>query len=341
MPTSADLFNANVRHQTFLESLKTHEVNQLAAFLVSIEQQVRAMLSGDELTDFSRTRLESQLAALNVDMKTVFDEHYDDLSGRLTKIGDYEAGFEARAIGSAVAGFEAAIPAAGQVLAASRVTPLSAEGVRGQLLEPWLKDFNQVQRKAMTGIIRNGYALGQTNAQIRKQIRGTLAERYQDGHLAKLNRAASTITRTAIQHVANTARMETWEANDDIVKGYRWLSTLDSRTSPICRSLDQKVYKLGEGPLPPAHPDCRSTTTAELSEEYDYLKQGATRKSKGPNDSGTAPSGQKYYDWIQGQPVAYQNEILGTKRAKLLRDGGLSAERFADLQLIETLAKGR
>lgn len=41
---------------------------------------------------------------------------------------------------------------------------------------------------------------------------------------------------------------------------YVWISILDARTSEICRSLDGRVFVRGKGPLPPAHPNCRSTT---------------------------------------------------------------------------------
>jgi hypothetical protein len=48
----------------------------------------------------------------------------------------------------------------------------------------------------------------------------------------------------------------------------------------------------------------------------------------GPIDGGT-----NYYQWLKTQPSAFQDAALGKTRARLFRDGGLTAERFAALQL--------
>lgn len=42
------------------------------------------------------------------------------------------------------------------------------------------------------------------------------------------------------------------------IEEYEWVSILDNRTSDICRSRSGKRYLYGKGPLPPAHPNCRS-----------------------------------------------------------------------------------
>jgi SPP1 gp7 family putative phage head morphogenesis protein len=160
-------------------------------------------------------------------------------------------------------------------------------------------------------------------------VRGTRANKFRDGILAMNNRNAEAIVRTSVQHAASVARQQTWEQNSGVVKAVRWVSTLDGRTSSICRSLDNKVFPLDAGPRPPIHIRCRSTTVAELDGRFDFLKEGATRSSLG----GTEKADTSYYGWLKKQPVAFQNEVLGINRAKLLRDGGLTAERFAELNL--------
>jgi hypothetical protein len=40
-----------------------------------------------------------------------------------------------------------------------------------------------------------------------------------------------------------------------------------------------------------------------------------------------------YYDWLKEQPASFQDQAIGPVRAKLLRDGGLSASRFAELSV--------
>ena len=55
------------------------------------------------------------------------------------------------------------------------------------------------------------------------------------------------------------------------IEKYRYLATLDLRTSKICRSLDGKVFLLAERMVgknyPPMHPWCRSTTISIIDEE--------------------------------------------------------------------------
>jgi hypothetical protein len=93
--------------------------------------------------------------------------------------------------------------------------------------------------------------------------------------------------------------------------------------------LDGQVFKLGKGPKPPIHIRCRSTTVAELDERFNFLKEGAQRASK----DGPVSSNQTYYEWLKTQSSEFQDEVLGKARAKLFREGGLSAERFAALNL--------
>ncbi|MNR66542.1 hypothetical protein D3C85_1900820 [compost metagenome] len=40
-----------------------------------------------------------------------------------------------------------------------------------------------------------------------------------------------------------------------------------------------------------------------------------------------------YYNWLKQQPASFQDRAIGPVRAKLFREGGLSIERFAELQL--------
>ena len=42
---------------------------------------------------------------------------------------------------------------------------------------------------------------------------------------------------------------------------------------------------------------------------------------------------QTYYSWMKTQPAKVQDSIIGPTRGKLLRNGGISAERFAKLQI--------
>lgn len=78
-----------------------------------------------------------------------------------------------------------------------------------------------------------------------------------------------TLVRTSVNATSNAATQAVYKANPKITKKYRWLATLDSRTTAICRNLDQNVYEYGKGPTPesPPHFNCRSTTIAVIDYE--------------------------------------------------------------------------
>jgi SPP1 gp7 family putative phage head morphogenesis protein len=140
------------------------------------------------------------------------------------------------------------------------------------------------------------------------------------------NNQIMTIVRTSIQDVSNQASQQVYRANSDITSKYRYLATLDGRTSAICRSLDGQEFKYGEGPTPPVHFNCRSTTIPII----DYQALGIP-----PPDWGTGPSKRASADgpvsgsvrvdgketfnsygyWLKSQPKAYQAEVLGSTRS--------------------------
>ena len=77
-----------------------------------------------------------------------------------------------------------------------------------------------------------------------------------------------------------------------------------------CRSRDGKVYEVGKGPQPPAHPRCRST---RVGIDPDY----------------PPPTKRTYDQWLRAQSEGVQDEILGKGKADLFR-GGLTLDRFFD-----------
>lgn len=65
------------------------------------------------------------------------------------------------------------------------------------------------------------------------------------------------------------------------------------------------------------------------------LSKDATRASVGPNGGGQVAADLNYFDWLELQPSAFQDQALGSARAKLFRCGGLTPERFSEVQLDE------
>jgi SPP1 gp7 family putative phage head morphogenesis protein len=325
------LVDSTVRHAVYLERLKSGEAKQMVSFLQEVDREIRKkLLFRSELAAYKRDKLNRLLKEIDSLLTGLYAKQKAGLLGSLKELAEYEAGFEARNLNSVVSAASFAVPAITTVWSAATLDPMSVRGSQGgKLLDPFIKDWARSEVEAVKNRIRQGAFEGQTNAEIVRSIRGTKARRYKDGLLDTTRRHAEAIVRTAVQHVASTARKQTWDRNADLVTGYRWVSTLDGVTTTRCRSLDGQKFEVGEGPLPPIHIGCRSTTVAELDDGLDFLDKGATRSSV----NGYVDADLTYYQWLKRQPAAFQDSAIGPTRGKLLRNGGINAERFAQLQL--------
>lgn len=329
MPTSPEqLIEQATRHAAHLERLKSHEVKMLREILGDIEGDIMARLARQDISAWSRKRMTKQLSVIGRMINERFGKDMiPALRASIRDLAEYEAGFEIRSLRNVVK-YDFDLPAPAQIMSAVTTAPLSVRTLQeGMLLEEFLEEWTPRQIRRVEHHIRAGFAAGRTTPQVLSAMRAEM--------LPSSQREMETIARTGLQHAAATAREATWRANSDIIKRVRWVSTLDSRTSPQCMSLDGTLFPIDQGPRPPIHPNCRSTTVAALDERFDFLDEGATRVSRDPTTGkvGSVDAKQTYYDWLKKQPTNVQNSIIGPTRGKLMRDGGISSERFAELQL--------
>ena len=181
----------------------------------------------------------------------------------------------------------------------------------GRLLREWTSGWKKGLDDRVMGQIKIGMVSGESVDSIVRRIQGTRAAKYKDGILETSRRGAEALVRTAVNHVSNQAHASFLEANKKIFKRYRWQSALDGRTTPVCRSRAGKIYKHGDGPLPPAHIRCRSTITPVIEGEGERSEL-------------------RYDKWLRKQDAADQDDILGATRGKLFREGKLPIDKFTN-----------
>ena len=329
MTINEDILDRTISHMVWTERYKTSEakkiikllnkadddlVAQIAARMVKIEQR------GYDLGVKTTERLESLLKLIRDQRQEIAESLYISSRDELFDFVVYEADFESRLITSAVAdvGVDIAMvqPAASQLKAAVTKKPF-----QGRLLREWYRDLGANSAKRVSDALKIGIIEGQTTDQIVRRIKGTRSRQYRDGILEIDRRHAETITRTAINHVTARAKDDLYEENADIIDGVKFNATLDSRTTPICRSLDGKVYKLdAKRPVLPLH----------FGERSQYVPYLGPSKIKGLRASATGPvpDDLSYGDWLRKQSKATQEDVLGVKKAKLFREGNLSIDKF-------------
>lgn len=148
-------------------------------------------------------------------------------------------------------------------------------GSDGESLAIMTERFFGAVAVAVTAAVKGAVAL--------KQPTDEVIARIENGINAK-HVALTTIVLTSLQR--------TQAVIFDRVKSppqYIWISVIDSSTSSICLGLSGRVFRRGRGPLPPAHPRCRSTTAPF------YAGRGAVR------------SDITLVDWLKGQKAQGRN----------------------------------
>lgn len=334
MAISRYLIDVATRYQVYLERLKAGTVARFDPTLRALDKSIRAALvaTGEgQLNALTQKQLEALLKSLRTQMGKDTAVYTKYLTKQLKELSKYAAEFEAESLRRGLNVPAATIGEASATTAwlAATTNPIQATG---SLLESFIEGWEESLVRKVEGAIRNGYAQGQTTDQIIRALRGTKARNYADGLLTGAGRReTAAMVRTALQHASSAARQATMEANEDILDGYRWISTLDSRTTTTCRSLDNRVFKLGKGPMPPIHVNCRSVVVPEIK-DVDLLSV-TTRASRGAEGGKQVEASKSYYEWLKTQPTAFQDDVLGPVRGKLFREGGLSAEQFAALNL--------
>jgi SPP1 gp7 family putative phage head morphogenesis protein len=204
------------------------------------------------------------------------------------------------------------------------------------------------QAERFSQVVRQGLLTGEPTPAIAKRLIGSLQFGEEAKTVKQLIAAGGQATavadnqvialvRTSINQVANTASQQVYEANQDITSKYRYVATLDTRTSAICRALDGREFEYGKGPTPPQHFNCRSTTVPVI----DYKALGFTPPPAGTRASadGQVPVNESYGQWLAKQPLPVKAKALGANKvayfdklsakygpkdaiAKLVRDDG-------------------
>lgn len=187
------------------------------------------------------------------------------------------------------------------------------------------------KKTAVERALKLGVIEGKSENDIMQMLRGTRAAGFKDGILDYDRRNVEALARTMLNSISNQVASEFYSQNNDIIKGLRWTSTLDGRTSAVCRSRDGEIFPVNAGPRPPAHIRCRSfmvpvvKSWRELGIPVDDMP-ASTRASM----DGQVPEELTYGDWLKTKPKGFIEEVLGPARAELFMSGKADMSDFVN-----------
>lgn len=328
-----------IRHELELRKHANGVVAKIIAVLNRSDSrlfgELQAALESMDADSFSVERLEALLTSVRSLNAAAYANMERELDDVLREFVGYEAAYQRQMLITAAPVVSVAGVSTDMVYAAAMRRPF-----QGVLLRSVWPDLSDSRMKLIRRTIAQGFVESRTTAQIVRDLRGTKVQGYADGLVNRSRREVEAVVRTALGHYAGVTQDSVMEANSDLVKAVKWVSTLDARTSEQCRLRDGLLYEpvshkpighkvpwgAGPGRL---HWNCRSTQTPitkswrELGVDMDEVPAG-TRASM----DGQVPAETTYLEWLGKRPAGVQDEVLGPTRAKLYRDGKLPMDRM-------------
>ena len=331
--------NDDIFEETLTQQLNTFRIDatvrrKVLRDLRRLENKIIAEIAEIAPADserFQARRLRSLLqrvrALINADYETINQELEEELTG-LARI---ESDRQGKILSDTL---EVAVTTTS--LPESRVNSI----YRNTLIEGapsrqwWARQSRQLNQR-FEDQMREGLLLGETNEQLIRRVRGTRTFNFTNGIMNITRRNAETLVRSSVQAVANQARFEMLQANRDVLRSYRHVSTLDSRTSDQCIVRDNKRWDaqtlepIGHSlpfRVPPIHFNCRSTLVGEV--RGTNLVDDAERASI----DGPVPARTDFREFLERKGKAFQDEVLGPGKAELWRDGKITLQQLLDQQ---------
>ncbi|RUR26837.1 hypothetical protein ELY33_17160 [Vreelandella andesensis] len=307
-----------IRHQVLVQRFSGSQIKAAMPAIRKLAKDLRQRIAGGDATEFAMGRM----VALERDIQLLVATATDGIQ-QVLDLEDFavqEVEFTQRLLGAAVSvdlaeGINMDMVRA--ITTRRQMQLVSGDTIKRLTIPAMFDEFSEAVGRDALRIVQAGVLEGRTQQQMSRDVAKLVTTRSR--------RQAETVIRTATNGIGGAARNEVYAANSDILEGEKWTSTLDGKTSAVCRSRDGEVYRLNQGPRPPAHYGCRSLMRPIVKEEYRIAAVGQRASMDGPVDSRVT-----YGGWLKRQPDAFVDDVLGPRRAELFRSGKLRIDQFTD-----------
>lgn len=166
--------------------------------------------------------------------------------------------------------------------------------------------WNNTQKVA--DALKEEFMIGALTGKTEKEMTDSINEQFLSGR-----NKARRLVRTESSYIHNEAHFQDYK--DYGIEEYRFVATLDLRTSQICRERDGSVYRVNDKKIgvnaPPMHPWCRSTTIMNLDDE---TMHNLERFARDPvtGERMKVPADETYKEWYQRMVEKHGAEAINT-----------------------------
>ena len=232
---NGQLFDDYVVRATDLQKLTAGQRTKVIAFLQKLEKDLvielaQADLPGYQMTAYRETRLRTLLDSTKATIRRAYADISKVSGADMRTLVQAESQYVQKSINDLV----------GVDLASTSLSPAQLNAIADDTMimgapssEWWSRQSDAVAQK-FADVIRLGVAKGDTNSEIRRSAL------MQVDSLAATN--ADALVRTSVQTISSQARVDSMQANDDVVSAIQQHSTLDSRTTLICIAYSGQRY---------------------------------------------------------------------------------------------------
>lgn len=166
--------------------------------------------------------------------------------------------------------------------------------------------WNNTQKVA--DALKEEFMIGALTGKTEKEMTDSINEQFLSGR-----NKARRLVRTESSYIHNEAHFQAYK--DYGIEEYRFVATLDLRTSQICRERDGSVYRVNDKKIgvnaPPMHPWCRSTTIMNLDDE---TMHNLERFARDPvtGERMKVPADETYKEWHKRMVEKHGADAINT-----------------------------
>lgn len=318
MTSDVRLLERLLRHHLLVQRFAGSQIKAAMPAVRQLAKDLRSRIAAGDATEFAMGRM----AALERDIQLLVAAASDGVQQALD-LEDFavqEAEFAQQLLGASVSvdlaeGLD--LDAVRAITTRRQMQLVAGDTIKRLTIPEMWQEFSEAAGRDAMRTVQAGVLEGRTQQQMSRQVAELVTTRSR--------RQASTVIRTSVNNIGTAARDEVYKANEDVLDGEVWTSTLDGKTSASCRSRDGLRLRIGQGPYPPGHHGCRSIRRPLVKEKYRIAAVGERASMDGPVDSRVT-----YGGWLKRQPRGFVEDVLGKQKSDLFLSGKVRIDQFVD-----------